>query len=92
MKHKQAILLPSKTKTHTTAALYGEYASDVIGYGSLETFRGDFVAAEGNPVAAQKATHYNLVASKSLVFKQMSNNMVTIQHQDIALFYSFSST
>lgn len=69
MKHKQAILLLSKTKMLTTAALYRKYAADVIDYGSRKTFRGDFVASEGNPVAAQKATRYNSVAFKHLVFK-----------------------
>ncbi len=34
-----------------------------------ETFRGDFVASESNPVATQKATRYNPVAFKHLVFR-----------------------
>lgn len=69
MKHKRTILPLSKTKMHTTAALYWEYAADVIGYGFRKTFHGDFVVSEGNPVAAQKATRYDPVTSKRLVFR-----------------------
>ena len=45
MKHKQAILLLSKTKTLTTAALHVEYAADVIGYDSQDRISGDFVTS-----------------------------------------------
>ena len=38
--HKWMVLLLSKTKTHTTVALYGENAAVVIGQGSGGSFQG----------------------------------------------------
>ena len=38
--HKLMVLLLSKTKTHTTVALYGENAAVVIGQGSGGAFQG----------------------------------------------------
>lgn len=38
--HKWMVLLLSKTKTHTTVALYGENAAVVIGQGSGGAFQG----------------------------------------------------
>ena len=38
--HKWKVLLLSKTKTHTTVALYGENAAVVIGQGSGGAFQG----------------------------------------------------